>query len=211
MKVQNISGGKIRTASLAAQTAAEAQQWEVAMQIGSLAKLGWLSLVRFCHCVSAIRCHFGHFGQQPRFDYSKVVQLFQLSRRFRFFGFLLFILGHCLRSQVALVAFAATCGGPGTRWLGGGPSAVAWSMISMFANGCIRQSVILNRHIQNSRDAVYAMYAMYATYAMSTGAGTSDRADVYAKVMSTLERCSYWQREQQLFQDLSGSSEELVA
>ena len=81
-------------------------------------------------------------------------------------------------------------------------------MISMFANGCIRQSVILNRHIQNSRDAVYAMYA---TYAMSTGAGTSDRADVYAKVMSTLERCSYWQREQQLFQDLSGSSEELVA
>ena len=84
-------------------------------------------------------------------------------------------------------------------------------MISMFANGCIRQSVILNRHIQNSRDAIYAMYALYATYAMSTGAGTSDRADVYAKVMSTLERCSYWQREQQLFQDLSGSSEELVA
>ena len=61
---------------------------------------------------------------------------------------------------------------------------------------CLQQSAILKRH-QNSRDAMDAML---------TCAGTCDRADVYAKVMSTLERCSNWQREQQLFQE-SGSSD----
>ena len=32
-------------------------------------------------------------------------------------------------------------------------------------------------------------------------AGASGHANVYSKVMSTLERCGQWQREQELFQD----------
>eukprot|EP00435_Cladocopium_sp_Y103_P065645 s1049_g27.t1 len=95
--------GKVRTAaSLAAQAAAEAQQWEVAMQIGSA---------------------FGSFGS--------------------------------FSSSSLATAFGAK---------------LLWSHSLLLAEGLVQ--------------------------------GNFDGADVFAKVMTTLERCSRWQREQHLFQDL---------
>ena len=64
VKVQQISGGRMRTAaSLAAQTAAEAHQWEVAMQIGSLpAKPLQIFMIFSLFCAETTNCPGNAFG-----------------------------------------------------------------------------------------------------------------------------------------------------